>query len=139
MYLPNTHLVIVRSIYDENFTQGKLYYKGKFICHTLEDRVRAPGVKIPGQTAISAGVYSLVVTMSTRFKRPMPLLMDVPQFEGIRLHGGNKPEDTLGCPLCAYHVVKPGHIYGSAEEEVTKLCTNTAVRYIAVIDTQEPL
>lgn len=80
-------------------TLGKLYIDGQYQCETLEDVVRAPGVKIHGQTAIPAGEYRVLVTMSQRFKRLLPLLLDVPGFEGVRIHTGNTDSDTEGCIL----------------------------------------
>ena len=78
-------------------TIGELDIDGVFECFTCEDVVRP--VKIKGETAIPAGRYQVVVTMSNRFKRDLPLLLNVPGFEGVRIHTGNTAADTEGCIL----------------------------------------
>jgi len=39
----------------------------------------------------------VVVTKSPRFKAWLPLVQGVPNFDGIRIHAGNYPDDTQGC------------------------------------------
>ena len=90
-------LQLVRKIFTDKSTIGELTVNGVFECFTLEDKVRP--VKIKGETAIPAGTYEIAVTFSNKFQKFLPLLMNVPNFDGIRIHTGNTPEDTLGCIL----------------------------------------
>ena len=86
-------------------TVGVMYYafkpgeKKQRACYTLEDQVRPPGVKIHGETAIPVGKYRIVASYSDRFRQIMPELLNVEGFSGVRIHVGNKPEDTQGCIL----------------------------------------
>lgn len=102
-------LLINRTDYQSGCTIGEFDIDGQPFCYTLEDVVRAKGAKkIAGQTAIAAGRYRVRMTWSNRFKKPMPELMNVPEFEGVRLHGGNTALDTLGCPLLGMHRSRSG-------------------------------
>jgi hypothetical protein len=82
-----------------DFCIGSLSVDGVFECWTLEDQVREAGVKVPGKTAIPYGTYTVIINMSERFQKLMPLLLDVPNFEGIRIHCGNNVADTRACIL----------------------------------------
>ena len=95
-------LLLVREIKTAKQTHGRLFKvdengKREFLCYTLEDAERP--VKIKGETAIPTGTYTVIVTMSPRFKKELPLIMNVPNFSGVRFHGGNTEQDTEGCPL----------------------------------------
>lgn len=78
-------------------------------CYCIEDTVREELVdgdwtwnvanKVYGETAIPSGVYKIIVSFSERFQKDLPLLLDVPNFKGIRFHKGNKPENSGGCLL----------------------------------------
>ena len=90
-------IVVTRKTFTDKSTIGDMEIDGEFFCYTLEDTVRAPGVKVPAKTAIPAGRYRLVVDMSARFGKLMPHILDVPMFSGIRIHKGNTDKDTEGC------------------------------------------
>ena len=105
------HLDLKRTTFSKESTIGELFVDGAFECYVLEDVVRQPGeAKVFGKTAIPAGTYQVKVTYSNRFRRLLPLLVNVAggniQFGGrridecgVRIHSGNKPEDTEGCLL----------------------------------------
>lgn len=91
------NIEIVRKEKTASSTIGVLYIDGNFECYTLEDVER--DVKIKNETAIPKGTYKVIINQSNRFKRLLPLLLNVPNFEGVRIHSGNTNHDTEGCIL----------------------------------------
>ena len=86
----------------ESFTPGELYIDNLRTCFTCEDEDRhleSGGAKIYGRTAIPRGAYPLEVSYSHHFQRELPAVLDVHGYSGIRIHGGNRAEDSLGCIL----------------------------------------
>jgi hypothetical protein len=93
-------ILVTRTWPTKKCTVGQLSLNGKAFCFTLEDVVRPKGAaKVHGQTAIPAGTYPVILNISNRFKKLMPLVQNVPGFEGIRIHSGNTAADTDGCLL----------------------------------------
>lgn len=93
-------LTVVRRWLTEDAVLGELHVNGRFRCFTLEDLPPEPGlVKVPGKTAIPRGIYPLAFDYSPRFKMVLPRVLNVPNFEGVRIHAGNFAEDTEGCIL----------------------------------------
>lgn len=94
-------------------TLGALYVNDAFVCWTLEDVVREPPGgpivltpaawvntwKIPGVTAIPSGRFRLVFEPSPKFGRNLWELKGVPGFDETKFHAGNRPKDSIGCPL----------------------------------------
>ena len=100
---------IQREVFNANSTIGRMFVDGAYFGYTLEDTDRGltsdmsttliKVKKVFGKTAIPYGEYEVILSYSNRFKKVMPLLLNVKGFEGVRIHGGNTEENTLGCPL----------------------------------------
>lgn len=88
---------VVRRYLGDKYTIGSMFINGKYLCDTLEDTVRCD--KVTNETAIPYGEYDVKLTMSIKFKRVLPLILDVSDFAGIRIHRGNDSDDTSGCIL----------------------------------------
>lgn len=105
-------LKVFRKIYTDESTIGELHINGEFFCYTLEDKDRGllktqplteiAQKKLFGKTAIPLGKYDLALTYSNRFQKYMPQVLNVPAFEGVRIHSGNKAENTEGCLLVGF-------------------------------------
>ena len=88
---------LIREIPDGKAIHGNLYlvqHSGlrerlTHICETLEN----------ADKLVPALIYRVAVTNSPKFKRPLPVLQQVPGRTGIRFHRGTKPEHSKGCIL----------------------------------------
>lgn len=108
-------ILLKRIARKEKYTIGKFYIDGQYMCDTLEDTDRGlkqsmtieeiKQIKIKNQTAIPTGRYQVIWSYSNRFKKCLPLLLNVPGYEGIRIHSGNTEADTSGCPLLGQNKV----------------------------------
>lgn len=106
-------ITVKRKILNECDTIGDLYVSYpedpetlEFVCNTLEDKVRNKKgtkkedfVKVYGETAIPYGTYRVVITYSNAFQKKLPEILNVPLYEGIRIHAGNTKDSTFGCIL----------------------------------------
>jgi len=81
-------------------------------------------------TLIPCGDYNVQITYSPKFNRPLPLLLNskVPASRGVRIHHGNKWEDSRACLL----VGNVGNLNNctisdsvKALEQLVKVCGNS--------------
>ena len=97
------NLLLKRTECGKVSTLGQLFVNGVFECFVLEDEDRQleqeGTTKVAGKTCIPRGKYAVILTMSQRFQKVLPLLVEVPGFLGVRIHPGNHIEDTEGCLL----------------------------------------
>jgi hypothetical protein len=132
----DVQLTVVRDVFGKEWTQGKLFVDDAFLCYTLEDTDRfleddsgtcQDCKKVYGKTAIPRGVYKVILSESARFNKVLPLLQNVPDFEGVRIHAGNTNEDTEGCILVGMNRLENGTITQSqiAIEHLMSLLTNS--------------
>jgi len=102
-------LLVERLWPKKDYIIGRLYVNSVFFCNTLENPDRGlrsymtesqiKALKIAKHTAISDGQYKVVLRQSPRFKRILPLILNVKGFSGVLFHAGNTVNDTAGCIL----------------------------------------
>ena len=114
-------LTLKRITLRSEYTIGKLYVDGEYVCDTIEDTVRdldkdgkfANGeVKIPGKTAIPYGRYEITMKVKSpkysnfskyswakKYDGYLPRLLNVPHFDGVLIHVGNSALDSEACVL----------------------------------------
>jgi hypothetical protein len=126
------------------YTIGRLYIRRridaqvtpwKYFCDTLEPHwvdFKHGSRKRKGKTAIPEGRYPVVITLSPRFKKWLPLLVGVPHFEGVRIHSGNTAKDTQGCILVGLNT-KVGQLTDS------RLTLKRLMHYLNQRDEGEPI
>jgi len=120
-------LTLNRRYLGPDYTIGSLFFDEIYLCDTIEDKVRDLNKdgdlldegegKVFGETAIPYGTYKIELSMSPKFKRLLPLLLDVKHFTGIRIHRGNTALDSHGCILPGENKVK-GKVINSTKYEI---------------------
>lgn len=93
-------LKLQRYLFTDDYTMGLLFIDDVYFCDTIEDKYRGQdlkGKKVYGETCIPYGVYTVKITYSPKYQKNMPQILDVPYFEGVRIHAGNKATDVSGC------------------------------------------
>ena len=102
------NITVERHQQGDNSTLGRLYVDGEFECFTLEDERRE--VKVSGETAIPSGTYTILPRteggMHPKYAERygdlhvgMAWLQDVPDFNFVYIHTGNREDQTEGCLL----------------------------------------
>lgn len=108
-------LLLHRIFFSPTYTIGKLYIDGVYFCDTIEDVNRDLNhngkfdngeSKVKDKTCIGFGVYEVIVNMSTRFKRLLPRILNVPSFDGILIHNGVDETSSSGCIIVGKNTIK---------------------------------
>lgn len=101
-------ITLTRTKQTGDATIGKLVVDNGFQCFTLEDIGR--DTKVHGQTRIPAGTYEVKFRQvlsgkTSQYRAKYPWfqwhleLQDVPNYQYVYIHVGNKAADTEGCIL----------------------------------------
>lgn len=140
-------LLLDRDIRTTNSTSGKLFIDGLFECFILEDEDRGLKSSMPlseiqqrklkGNTAIPEGRYQVTINYSPHFDRELPLLLNVPGYEGIRIHSGNTTADTDGCLLTgvarsADYVVSSRMAFDKVYSKISRAISNNEKVFITI-------
>ena len=93
-------LTLTRTSKTGNAVRGSIVLPfTKYPCSDREEQDIAIKTLENADFIIPAGTYPLKRTYSFKFKKLLPLVDEVPEREGIRIHRGTLPEHSQGCIL----------------------------------------
>ena len=115
-------ITLRRTLYTANGTIGRIDIDGKEICRSIEPNrgwgtYRERSGQKSDKGCIPQGWYGVTISESPKFGRELPILMDVPGFERIRIHAGNTYKHTAGCILPG-ELCMPENYYREKENAV---------------------
>lgn len=120
---------VIRKYFKEEYTIGNVFVDGKWFSNSLEDKDRGLDQSMPlsqlkklkkyGITAIPTGRYEVKSYFWPKYRKTYPLLMNVPAFTGILIHGMQNASQSLGCIGIGENKIKGGLI--NCEKYVRKL------------------
>lgn len=133
-------LKVNRAWKKSGYTIGKFFVNGVRLCESLEDTDRGLNsgmsealikmTKIAGQTAIPTGTYTVVLSVSPKFKNKtwakkygglVPEIKNVPGYSGVRIHPLTDATQTDGC-------------VGVGENKAVGKLLNSQKRYFELMD-----
>ena len=118
------YLQLIRNKPHGSAITGRLIIDGTFFCNTLERK----GYQILPLC------YHVAVTQSPKFKRLLPIVQNVPNRSGIRIHRGTKPEHSTGCILVVADVPQPRGCVVSPAEELLNNVVDVVVNPTPVVN-----
>ncbi len=131
--MENSLVSLVRDSYSAETTLGKVNINGEHFSESLEDTVRAYGIKVKGDTAIPATEkdkpYKLRVRESPKYGEVVIIYTEEDgvtlkaggiEYKYVLFHGGNDKDDTLGCVLIAKNRVNSETIQGTMKKPFTE-------------------
>ena len=93
-------LILTRTSKTGNAVRGSIVLPfTQYPCSDREEKDITISTLENADFIIPAGTYPLKRTYSYKFKKLLPILENVPEREGIRIHRGTKPEHSQGCIL----------------------------------------
>lgn len=140
-------VLIIRTKFDDKWTEGKLYIDGKYICDTLEDKDRElydsmdedeiMKRKVYGETCIPYGRYKLTIDYSNKFKKELIRINKVKGFDGTRIHSLNTADESLGCvgvgiKLKDGYITKSRDTYSIVHKIVQNALMNNENAYLTI-------
>ena len=100
-------ILLQRTNKTNDYTEGKLFIDGVYVCDTIEDCDRGldssmseeeiTNKKVWGKTCIPTGRYKVIIDYSNKYGKMLIHILDVKCFNGIRIHSLNSASDSLGC------------------------------------------
>lgn len=119
-------ITVKRIAKKQNYTIGRVYIDGQYICDSIEDKDRGltddmsldqiKKIKVKDQTAIPSGTYTLTMDVyspsfgkreyyKTYCNGKLPRILNVKGFDGILLHRGTDQNSSSGCIILGYNTV----------------------------------
>lgn len=122
------HIDIYRKFETDRSIIGEISVDNQEECFCLEPARLTP--VHPGHPCVAAGgPYRVVLTHSPHLGYICPEVLNVPNRSDIRMHKGNKPQDTLGCTLAGTSMGPQKDWISNSHDAFDKLMVlfNTAV------------
>jgi len=117
----------IRNKYTDDTTVGRWHFPDEDYCYTLEDTVRAEGIKVKGHTALAEGWYRLSTRYSPSFKRHLAVIYTEDDkitaenggisFKYALVHAGATHLNTEGCILVSDTYNKDERIEPKRDQE----------------------